>query len=376
MTSHTKAKILKQHQANARLKTPLLPQVMQNSQDLSADEMPSPLDEQIIAGAWEALASGQTHYVDVPGIAPLREAVAEHLNSLTDAQYQLTNILVTAGMQEARFLTIQKISELYDSIAVPEVVHPGVCKALGLRYRNVMPLAVDLAKGCLPSVDCIAKAVRAGSRLFYLESPSRLSGAMYSADEAGAIHKLAVEYDVAVIWDQGLAVWADSGSNVSLAAFDSSIAQTAIIGEAWPGMGLAGWFIGYIAAPAAWIAPMQSQKQIMAICTSTAAQYAALEASKLYAEAHPQQRRQLGGFRSALLELANEVQLDVVAGDAVNILALRLPGQNAAAAIAQMRRAGFEAADGGLFGAPDVIRLNVGSSTAQAIHKLVDVVRG
>ena len=376
MTSHTKAKILKQHQANARLKTPLLPQVMQNSQDLSADEMPSPLDEQIIAGAWEALASGQTHYVDVPGIAPLREAVAEHLNSLTDAQYQPTNILVTAGVQEARFLTIQKISELYDSIAVPEVVHPGVCKALGLRYRNVTPLAVDLARGCLPSVDRIAQAVRAGSRLFYLESPSRLSGAMYSADEAGAIHKLAVEYDVAVIWDQGLAVWADSGSDVSLAAFDSSIAQTAIIGEAWPGMGLAGWFIGYIAAPAAWIAPMQSQKQIMAICTSTAAQYAALEASKLYAEAHPQQRRQLGGFRSALLELANEVQLDVVAGDVVNILALRLPGQNAAVAIAQMRRAGFEAADGGLFGAPDVIRLNVGSSTAQAIHKLVDVVRG
>ena len=376
MTSHTKAKILKQHQANARLKTPLLPQVMQNSQDLRADEMSSPLDEQIIAGAWEALASGQTHYVDVPGIAPLRQAVAEHLNSLTAAQYQPANILVTAGVQEARFLTIQKISELYDSIAVPEVVHPGVCKALGLRARHVTPLAADLAKGCLPSVDSIAQAVGAGGRLLYLESPSRLSGAMYSADEAGAIHKLAVENDAAVIWDQGLAVWADSDRWVSLAALDSETARTAVLGEAWPGMGLAGWFIGYIAAPTAWIAPMQSQKQIMAICTSTAAQYAALEASRLYAEAHRKHLRQLDGFKSALLELANEAKLDVVAGDAVNILALRLPGQPAAAVIAQMRRAGFEAADGGLFGAPDVIRLNVGSSTAQAIHKLVDVVRG
>lgn len=375
MTSHTKATILKQHQANARLNAPLLPQVMQNSQDLRADEMPGPLDEQIIAAAWEALASGQTHYVDVPGIAPLREAVAEHLNSLTDTQRQPANILITAGVQEARFLTIQKISELYDSIAIPEVVHPGVCKALGLRTRNVVPLAVDLAKGCLPSVDSIAQAVGAGDRLFYLESPSRLSGAMYSADEASAIHKLAAEHDVAIIWDQGLAVWADSDSDVSLAAFDSGVAQTAVLGEAWPGMGLAGWFIGYIAAPVAWIAPMQSQKQIMAICTSTAAQYAALEASKLYAEAHPQQRRRLGGFRRALLELANEAKLDAVPGNAVNILALRLPRQQAAAAIAQMRRDGFEAADGGLFGAPDVIRLNVSGSTAQAIHKLVDVVR-
>ena len=173
-----------------------------------------------------------------------------------------------------------------------------------------------------------------------------------------------------------MAVWADSDRWVSLAALDSETARTAVLGEAWPGMGLAGWFIGYIAAPTAWIAPMQSQKQIMAICTSTAAQYAALEASRLYAEAHRKHLRQLDGFKSALLELANEAKLDVVAGDAVNILALRLPGQPAAAVIAQMRRAGFEAADGGLFGAPDVIRLNVGSSTAQAIHKLVDAARG
>ena len=370
MASNTKAEILTRHQANARLNTRLLPQVMQNSQDLSADEMPGPLDEQIIAGASEALESGQTHYVDVPGIGPLRDALAEYLTDLTGAPCRQANILVTAGVQESRFLTIQKISELYDSIAVAEVVHPGVSKALGTRARDIAPLAVDLAKGCLPSVESIARAIQTGSRLFYLESPSRLSGAMYSADEVDAISKMAVENGAAIIWDHGLAVWVEGGDDVSLAAFDSEAAPRALIGEAWPGMGLASWFIGYIAAPEAWIAPMQSQKQIMAICTSTAAQYAALEAGKLYAEAHPKQLRQLGNVRSALLELASEAGLDVIAGDAVNILALRLPGQDAESAIAQMRRSGFEVADGSLFGAPGVIRLNAGSSTAQAIRQI------
>ena len=369
MTSETKANILKQHQANALLNTPLPPQVMRNRRDLSADEMPSPLDERIIDGAAQALESGQTHYVDVPGIGPLREAVAEHLNSLTGTRYQPANILVTAGVQESRFLTIQKIGELYDVIVIPEAVHPGVRKALGVRARQITWLPVDLARGGLASVESIAAAARAGRRLFYLESPSRLSGATYTADEARAIHQIAVENEAGVIWDQGLAVWT-AGSYASPAALESEIERIAVLGEAWPGMGLASWFIGCIAAPTDWIAPMQSQKQIMAICTSTAAQYAALEASRLYAQAHPERRRRLGDVKRELTALARDAGLDVIAGDAVNILALRLAGEAAESVMARIHDAGFAVADGSLFGMPGVARLQVGDSTAQVIGQM------
>lgn len=369
MTSQTKADILKRHQANARLNVPLPPQVMQNSQDLSADGLASPLDERIIAAAAHALESGQTHYVDVPGIAPLRAALAEHLNRAFGASYESANILITAGLQESRFLTIQKISEQYENIVIPAVVHPGLHKALGVRERKIASLPVDESKGFLPTIESMAQAARAGRRLFYLESPSRLSGAMYAADEVEAIHQIAVESESAVIWDQGLAAWI-AGDYASLASCDSDLARTAVISEVWPGMSLASWFIGCIAAPEAWIAPMQSQKQIMAICTSTAAQYAALEAAKLYAESHPKRLRQLDRLRRALLETAHQAGFEAVAGDAVNILALRLPGQKAKTGLARLRQAGFEAAAGSLFGAPDIIRLNVGDSTAQAIQQI------
>ncbi len=364
MTSQTKANILKRHQANTRLNTPLLPQVMQNSQDLSADGLASPLDERIIAASSHALESGQTHYVDVPGIAPLRAALAEHLNGLSGASCQAANILVTAGVQESRFLTIQKISEQCENIVIPAVVYPGVHKALGVRERKIASLPVDEAKGFLPTIESIAQAARAGRRLFYLESPSRLSGAAYAADEVEAIHQIAIESESAIIWDQGLADWID-GDYASLAAFDVDLARTAVISEVWPGMGLASWFIGCIAAPEAWIAPMQSQKQIMAICTSTAAQYAALEAGQLYAESHPKRLRQLADLRRALLETAHQTGFEAVSGDAVHILALK-----AKTGLAQFRQAGFEAADGNLFGAPDIIRLNISPAAAQALGQI------
>ena len=370
MASQTKERILTQHQGNAQLNAPLLPQVMQSDHDLSADEMISPLDEQIIAGTSEALESGQTHYVDVPGIGPLRDAIAEYLNAETGTQYQKANVIVTAGVQESRFLTIQKISELYDSIGVPAVAHPGVLKALGVRARKIVSLPVNLGNGALASVDTISEAVNSGTHLLYLESPSRLTGAIYSREEVNAISEIAMTNNVGIIWDQGLSPWVTGTDYASIAPLDSNITQTATIGEAWSGMGLASWFIGYIAAPETWIPSMQSQKQIMAICTSTPTQYAALEASKLYAETHARQLQQLDNIKNGLIELANSANLDVIAGNAVNIIALQLSGQNKADLIAKLGDSGFHVADGQEFGAPDVIRLNVSHSTEQAIQQL------
>lgn len=370
MASQNIAEVLERHYADEDLNASILAPVMRSQRDLGADGLLLPLDERIIAAASEALESGQTHYVDVPGIGPLREALAEFLASFSQAAYQQGNIIVTAGLQEARFLTIQLIGQSYDSIAVPAVAHPGLRKALGTRQRNVVSLPVDSGAGYLPSVESIAEAAAAGSRLFYLESPSRLSGAAYSAAEAAAIFELAERHDAGLIWDQGLAVWL-AGEHASLAAQDEGAARVACIGEAFPGSGLASWYIGYIAAPEAWIPAMQSQKQIMSICTSTASQYGALEASQVFDEARMRQLDALGALREKLLPLADEAGLAVVAGGAANIMALRGRDEDSAASLlAKLRAAGYEAADGGDFGASNVIRMNVAQGTAEALRAL------
>ena len=342
---------------------------MFSQNDLGADGLIRPLDERIIAATVEALESGQTHYVDVPGIAPLRDAVADYLREFSGAAYEQGNIVITAGMQESRFLTIQMIGAQFDSIGVPEAVHPGARKALGTRARKVATLPVDASAGYLSSVESVDAAVAGGCRLLFLESPSRLSGAVYSGEQVAAIGEIVNEKDGAVIWDQGLAPWVD-GDYASLAAQDGEAARVATIGEAFPGMGLASWFIGFIAAPEAWVAPMQSQKQIQSICTSTASQYGALEASQLFGAARGQQLASLRQIRSRLSQLASEGDLDVLRGAAANIIALRMES-GSEAALATLRAAGYEATDGAFFGAPDVVRLNVTNTTADALRALV-----
>jgi len=354
--------MLNWHNANRALNTPLPPQTMRHSADFGADEIISTLDERIIAGASEAMEAGQTHYVDVPGIGPLREALADFLNNSCGSAYAAGNIIITAGAQEARFLTIQKIGENFEGIGIPAVAHPGVRKALGVRPRNIVSLPVESARGYLPTIDGIAAAVAEGCRLLYLESPSRLSGAAYTADEVAAISQIVNENDAAVIWDQGLAPWI-AGEYSSLAAQESPPTRVAAISDGWPGMGLSSWFLGAIAAPEDWLPSMQSQKQIMAICTATATQYAALEASKIYHESQAARLTQLSQQREGLLQAAAAADLEVVAGGAVNIVAVRA-GTGGEAALEKLRDCG---ADGSHFGAPATVRLTVSKSTATAL---------
>ena len=367
MPSAKKAFMLSWHKANRALNTPLPAQTARHSADFSADEVISPLDERIIASASEAMEAGQTHYVDVPGIGPLREALADYLNRACGSAYAAANIIVTAGMQEARFLTIQKIGEIFDSIGVPAVAHPGVPKALGVRRRNIVSLPVDSARGYLPAIEGITAALAEGCRLFYLESPSRLSGAAYSTDEVASISQVVNAQDAAVIWDQGLAPWT-AGDCSSLAALESTPRRVAALSDGWPGLGLSSWFLGAIAAPEDWIPAMQSQKQIMAICTATASQYAALEAGQIYSEGRAERLAQLRRQRERALQAAAAADLEVVAGGALNIMALRA-GAGGEAALAALRESG---ADGAHFGAPDTVRLTVSNVTAEALHNAAE----
>ncbi len=363
MASQTKAAILARHAANAALHTPLPAASMRNARDLGADEPFQPLDERIIAGAVDALESGQTHYVDVPGIAPLREAIAAHQNAAFGSSWESANIIVTAGMQEARFLSTQVIGAQYDTIAVPAVAHPGVQKALGVRRRQVLSLPVAAEQGYLPSLESIAAALKNGCRLLYLESPSRLSGAVYSPGQVARIAELLAQHAAAVIWDQGLAGWVDGAYSSVAAQAQGSVAA---IGEAWHGIGLGSWLLGFIAAPSGWVAPMQSQKQIMAICTSTASQYAALAASEIVGETQGQRLAHMRGQRAAAARMASELGLDSVPGAANNLLALRAD----ATARAKLAEAGINFADGEDFGARDIVRLNISAATNAAIEAL------
>lgn len=350
--SQTKAETIQRYADNELLHAATQASMQRSARDWSVDQPTRPPDPAILTASLQALEDGQTHYVDVPGIGPLRKALATYLNL---PGLDETNLLVTTGIQESRFLTIQKIGEQYERIGLPAVVHPGVRQAIGVRPMEIEPLAVDDAT-LLPTLESLRSVLDAGCKLVYLESPGRLSGATYDQETIAAIAQLIIEFDAGVIWDQGLAPWATD--YVSLATAPNIAERVAVIGEAWPGIGLESWAIGYIGTTnAAWFDPVRSQKQIMAICTSTASQYAALQAAEEYATVHATQVEQLAAARQMVVETIEGAGAKILSGATATLLALR---DTAAGAVAtRITAAGGIYADGADFGAAGVLRLTM-----------------
>lgn len=338
----TKEAIQQKHEANRLLHAPFISQVPKAEKDLSTDQPTRALEPAVIASTIEALESGQTHYVDVPGIMPLREAIVAFLGTQGVTGYDPSGIVITASVQEARFLALQILIE--SSVAIPEVIHPGVKKALGVRPPQLHSLAIDKSKGMLPTLESLQQVVEQGVKVIYLESPVRLTGATYEASEAAKIGQLIESHDATLICDQGLASW--------VASYDPiSSANTTLIGDVFPGVGLEGLPLGFIATSSEQVGEMTKLKQIMSICTSTASQYAALKISETYEE---KRRELLNTFQARRQALEQNLSTHVLPGQTATLLALK--------ADASASLQGYSYADGNDFGAPDVIRLLLSES--------------
>jgi aspartate/methionine/tyrosine aminotransferase len=240
---------------------------------------------------------------------------------------------------------------------------------LGARTQDVHTLATERDRGFLPSIAAVRDALEQGVELLYLESPSRFTGATYESAAVDRIAGLLREHDAGAIWDQGQAVWVPDGSYTSLASVDGTTGRTALLGEAWPGKGLESWFAGYVGtANEDWFDPMESQKQVMSICTSTPTQYAAHAIGTQFSETHPAHRKSLSESRAEAVAVANDIGVRPLPGDAANLVALPL----SAARRDRLDDAGIDFADGTAFGAPEAVRLSVTTdgSTIDAVSDL------
>lgn len=282
--------------------------------------MPAPA---MTNGTIQALRNGETHYVESVGIAALRARISDWIGEISNAAFDVESVLVTAGVQEARFLAIHTLCREYGSIAIPSVVDPGVRAATEVRGL----LTTEMAPGDsrrLPSLESIQTALDSGHRLIYLESPSRLTGGIYTSPETARIAKMLADSDGSAIWDQGLLPWSTANVYGSLIACEGASARVLVLGEAWPGVGLESIFVGYVGLHGRtdWFGALSSMKQMISICTSVPSQYSAIEAAQIYSDSHAGQLHALNSVKRHLVR--STPHLNYIESSTVSLLAVEL----------------------------------------------------
>jgi aminotransferase len=228
----------------------------------------------------QAGREGKTHYEPTNGIPDLREGLARKAY----ADYGLTydpdsEILVTVGASQALFSACFGLLNPSDEVLIPD---PGfVLYEPCVRLAGGVPVSVPLMEknDFRLSIDALLSLITDKSRVIILNFPNNPTGGVISYDEAAALAKVAVEYDLIVISDEVYEKMVyDGARHYCLAALPEMRGRTLVVNSFSKTYAMTGLRVGYVYGPRELIAPLWLVHQYTVTCVDSLAQYIALAA--------------------------------------------------------------------------------------------------
>lgn len=202
-----------------------------------------------------AAHAGHTGYASVPGITPLRRAVAERLSRTHSEPLSEDNILITPGGQAALFAAHHAACDdgaralLIDPYYA---TYPGTIRSVG---AMPVPVAAKSEDGFQPDLSALAVAARGASSLL-INSPNNPTGAVYSRDSLQGIADIAVANDLWVISDEVYDTQVWDGDHLPFASLPGMAARTLTVGSLSKSHAMTGSRLGWLAGPSDVIADL------------------------------------------------------------------------------------------------------------------------
>ena len=149
----------------------------------------------------EAARRGHTGYATIPGIAPLRAAVAARVERVTGVPTGPENVVITPGGQAALFSAHQLVGDPGDRALHVDPyypTYPGTIRAAGL-----LPVAVTArAEHAFQPQEADLRAAAEGARSILVNSPNNPTGVIYGEDTLAGLARVARDRDLWVVSDE------------------------------------------------------------------------------------------------------------------------------------------------------------------------------
>ena len=236
--------------------------------------------DHIIEAAERTLRNTPMHYTDVPGILPLREAIAAYTLMHKGLSYDPgTQTQVTHGATTAL------------SLAFTTLVEPGDEVILGSPYFSTyenmvitaggvpVPVPLRAADGFHHRAEQIEAALSERTRVIVLNSPGNPTGAVTTLREWEQIADLARQHDLWVISDEVYHRFLyDDAAFFSIAALPEMQERTLLIDSFSKTYAMTGWRLGYMHGPSEVIAHTSALAEAVTSSNNAASQAAGLAA--------------------------------------------------------------------------------------------------
>lgn len=203
--------------------------------------------EVITRVAIDALNAGQTHYTNLLGLEPLRDAITGYHFRQTGQQVTPDNVCVTAGAQNGLFVASLLCLDPGDEVVVLDPSY--VTYEATLAVSGAVAVYASPLPGFRPDPAAIAAAITPRTRAIMFANPNNPTGVAMTADELAAIAGIAREHDLWVFSDEVYATLLFDRPHASIAAQDGMAERTITISSLSKSHAMTGWRLGWVVGP-------------------------------------------------------------------------------------------------------------------------------
>ncbi len=326
--------------------------------DLSVGEPDFDTPELIKAAGREAITSGETKYAPSTGIPPLREAIAERLQT-NGLPYKSENVMVTPGAKQALFEVVHTLVEDGDEVALLDpswVSYAAIARLAGADLNRIDLRDTDFRLE--PALASLGEALSASTDLLIVNSPNNPSGAVYTRDALEGVRDLAVEHDITVIADEIYREIQYASEHVSLASLDGMAERTITVNGFSKAYAMTGWRLGYLAAPEGLVDQAGKIQSHSVSSAATFVQHAGLEALRGPTEPTKKMVEAFEERRDLLLEKFGEYGIDIPTPEGAFYMMLPVDADDETWCTSALEEAHVATVPGSAFGTPGYARLS------------------
>ena len=278
---------------------------------LSVGEPDFDTPDNVKEAAIAAIRRGETKYTPVPGIVPLREAIAKKFKRENNLDYKPTQTIVGTGGKQILFNAFLATCNPGDEVVIPApfwVSYPDMVLIAG---GTPVIVQTTLEKNFKLQPEDLERAITPKTKWVLLNSPSNPSGAAYSRAEMKALTDVILRHpDVWVLTDDIYEhlVYGDFTFCTPAEVEPGLMDRTLTMNGVSKSYAMTGWRIGYAAGPDRLIKAMDMLQGQQTSGACSIAQWASVEALDGPQDFIPKSRKVFEGRRDLVVSMLNQAR--------------------------------------------------------------------
>lgn len=230
---------------------------------------------ELILQVEKALRQGHNQYAPMPGILPLREAIAKKTESLYAAKYDPeTEITITAGGTQAIYTAIAATIREDDEVIIFEPAYDSYSPAIEMNggkavYIQLTPPTYSI------DWNVVQKMINHRTKMIIINTPHNPTGSVMTADDMAMLEKLTRNSDIIILSDEVYEhIIFDGREHQSVSRYPRLAERSFVISSFGKTYHTTGWKIGYCLAPKNLMAEFRKVHQFLVFSVNTPAQHA------------------------------------------------------------------------------------------------------